>query len=73
MARVFRSSPQFGVTLLSYELLYSFFASGNALPKPPTNAPVTVEDFSVMTGEMIGHKVDRISRKMGEVLPRFSN
>ena len=39
LARVLRSSPQFGITLLAYEKLHQVMPSG--LPKrPPTNAPV---------------------------------
>jgi len=38
--RVVRSSPQFGVTLLSYELLHSALASPSSKPSPPTNAPI---------------------------------
>jgi len=49
LARVFRSSPQFGVTLLSYELLQTTFAP-HLTPRPPTNAPVTVEDYEVLRG-----------------------
>eukprot|EP01102_Stenamoeba_stenopodia_P017131 TRINITY_DN609_c0_g4_i1.p1 TRINITY_DN609_c0_g4~~TRINITY_DN609_c0_g4_i1.p1 ORF type:complete len:727 (-),score=223.16 TRINITY_DN609_c0_g4_i1:188-2368(-) len=46
-ARVFRSSPQFGITLLSYELLQSYLAPD--LPaRPPTNAPVTQKDIDQM-------------------------
>jgi solute carrier family 25 (mitochondrial aspartate/glutamate transporter), member 12/13 len=40
--RVFRSSPQFGITLVTYEML-SNLLPGNAAEKkraPPTNAPV---------------------------------
>jgi len=45
LARVFRSSPQFGVTLLSYELLLRFFAPDISNPRPPTNAPVDPKDY----------------------------
>lgn len=39
LARVMRSSPQFGITLLAYEKLHQVFPHN--LPKrPPTNAPV---------------------------------
>lgn len=45
--RIFRSSPQFGVTLLSYELLQSFFdPKKNILPPPYTNAPVNPKELS---------------------------
>lgn len=42
MPRVFRSGPQFGVTLLTYELLLEYFrGSGDDFPAPPTNVPVS--------------------------------
>lgn len=43
-ARVFRSSPQFGVTLLSYEMLQRYLTP-DLTPRPPTNAPVTEDDY----------------------------
>jgi hypothetical protein len=42
--RVFRSSPQFGVTLLAYEGLRNMFAR-DLEARPPTNAPVTSGDL----------------------------
>lgn len=57
--RVCRSSPQFGVTLLSYEKLAQFFGvSANA---PPTNAPIDPTDYrtAFSTGS-IGNKTDDI-------------
>ena len=39
-ARVFRSSPQFGVTLVAYELLQRFLVPDLENPSPPTNAPI---------------------------------
>ena len=39
-----RSSPQFGVTLFSYEMLQRFI-SPELEPKPPTNVPISSEDF----------------------------
>jgi solute carrier family 25 aspartate/glutamate transporter 12/13 len=49
--RVVRSSPQFGITLLTYEYLFKkvqtdgWFGKGHS-PRPPTNAPVPANDFS---------------------------
>ncbi|KAL6058726.1 Mitochondrial aspartate-glutamate transporter agc1, variant 2 [Balamuthia mandrillaris] len=46
--RVFRSSPQFGVTLYAYEMLQQFFHSddnGRVVVAPPTNVPITDEEF----------------------------
>jgi solute carrier family 25 aspartate/glutamate transporter 12/13 len=43
MPRVFRSGPQFGVTLLTYELLTDYFrklGSGDDFSPPPTNVPI---------------------------------
>eukprot|EP00301_Raphidiophrys_heterophryoidea_P020336 c505_g1_i1.p1 GENE.c505_g1_i1~~c505_g1_i1.p1 ORF type:complete len:780 (-),score=144.78 c505_g1_i1:239-2518(-) len=42
--RVFRSSPQFAVTLLVYEVLQKYFAPTMQSPRPPV-APVTSEEF----------------------------
>lgn len=56
--RVFRSSPQFGITLLAYELL------SNLLPgqheAPPTNAPVNPYDLRSAFRPKIGNKVAEI-------------
>ena len=41
--RVFRSSPQFGITLLAYELLATMLPGHHEAP--PTNAPVNARDF----------------------------
>eukprot|EP00953_Heterococcus_sp_UTEX-ZZ885_P028787 15344-Heterococcus_DN1.PRE.2 len=46
--RVFRSSPQFAVTLWAYELLHTALSAADHTelqPRPPTNAPVQVNDF----------------------------
>ena len=45
LMRVARSSPQFGVTLVSYELLHNNLAGPNSKAAPPTNAPVPWEDL----------------------------
>lgn len=37
--RVLRSSPQFGVTLLAYEMLHRLVAP-HSKPQPPTNVPI---------------------------------
>ena len=50
--RVFRSSPQFGITLLTYEYLFqaseanAWFGSSSHSPRPPTNAPVAPSEYS---------------------------
>ena len=41
--RVFRSSPQFGITLLAYELLATMLPGHHVAP--PTNAPVNPSDL----------------------------
>ncbi|KAG5190897.1 hypothetical protein JKP88DRAFT_297327 [Tribonema minus] len=45
--RVFRSSPQFAVTLWAYELLHKAVSSADPAlqPRPPTNAPIEVGDY----------------------------
>lgn len=51
--RTIRSSPQFGLTLVSYELLQASFADrDSAVPTvglSPTNVPVTQRDVDIMT------------------------
>jgi hypothetical protein len=59
--RVCRSSPQFGITLLSYELLADLLPGGrNRHSAPPTNAPVDSRDFrsAFPTQGTIGMKTD---------------
>lgn len=62
--RVFRSSPQFGITLLAYEVLASLMP-GHDHQKPPTNAPVHPRDFR--TAFPIGNDAlqDKISKIEG--------
>jgi solute carrier family 25 aspartate/glutamate transporter 12/13 len=43
--RVFRSSPQFGITLLSYEFLQDMFHPEDIIVSAPTNAPVAQDDI----------------------------
>ena len=47
LMRVMRSSPQFGVTLVSYELLHTSLAGPESRATPPTNAPVPWEDYDL--------------------------
>lgn len=45
MPRVFRSGPQFGVTLLTYELLQDFFkGKTDDFSSPPTNVPISRQE-----------------------------
>jgi len=64
LARVFRSSPQFGVTLLSYELLQQWFAP-HIPPRPPTNAPVSKKDFESLSSTV--QKVEDMEKKFGNI------
>eukprot|EP01112_Ceratiomyxa_fruticulosa_P015071 TRINITY_DN4390_c0_g1_i1.p1 TRINITY_DN4390_c0_g1~~TRINITY_DN4390_c0_g1_i1.p1 ORF type:complete len:729 (-),score=188.20 TRINITY_DN4390_c0_g1_i1:79-2265(-) len=66
VARVFRSSPQFGVTLLSYELLQKYFAP-HVTPRPPTNAPVTRKDFESLKSTTVS-RVEEMEKKFGGLL-----
>jgi len=43
--RVFRSSPQFAVTLLVYEVLQKYFAPTMHAPRPPVVPPISSEEF----------------------------
>lgn len=82
-ARVFRSSPQFGVTLLTYELLQRVFyvdfggnrPSGSELQKPtaPTLMKSTISENPDLIG---GYRaclpiLHGIETKFGLSLPRF--
>ncbi len=42
---MFRSSPQFGITLLSYEFLQDMFHPEDIIVSAPTNAPVAQDDI----------------------------
>jgi solute carrier family 25 aspartate/glutamate transporter 12/13 len=61
--RVFRSSPQFGVTLYSYELLQSFFMPNIRKPAPPTNAPINTIDYERFGG--VGRSIRRSTQRWG--------
>jgi len=65
LARVFRSSPQFGVTLLSYEMLQRWIAP-TLTPRPPTNAPVTKKDFASFSSTV--QKVEEMEKKFGNII-----
>jgi len=65
-ARVFRSSPQFGVTLLSYEMLQRFLTP-DLTPRPPTNAPVTPEDFDAFRRSFVGEQIKSAEEKLRKV------
>lgn len=64
LARVFRSSPQFGVTLLTYEMLQRFFAP-TLTPRPPTNAPISRKDFESFSSTV--QKLDEMEKKFGHI------
>ena len=65
--RVFRSSPQFGITLLAYEKLSQFF--GVDFQSPPTNAPIDPIDYQhAFSTRSIGHKtadIEGLLKNMG--------
>jgi solute carrier family 25 aspartate/glutamate transporter 12/13 len=61
--RVFRSSPQFGVTLYSYEVLQKFFMPNIKKPQPPTNAPIHRADYERLGG--VGRSVRRSTQRWG--------
>jgi len=63
-ARVFRSSPQFGVTLLSYELLHRALAP-DLTPRPPTNAPVAMQDYYGAISGGAGRSLRRVDQRWG--------
>ncbi|XP_076068969.1 calcium-binding mitochondrial carrier protein aralar1 isoform X2 [Oratosquilla oratoria] len=80
-ARVFRSSPQFGVTLLSYEILQRLFYVDFGGIRPSgseAQLPATASDLRSTNPDHIGgYKVavpifHGIESKFGLVLPRFA-
>eukprot|EP01133_Synstelium_polycarpum_P004029 gene4029-4666_t len=64
VARVFRSSPQFGVTLLSYEMLQKQFLP-HVPPKPPTSAPISERDWNNLRASAPVEKVQEMENKFG--------
>uniref|UniRef100_H2ZH15 EF-hand domain-containing protein n=1 Tax=Ciona savignyi TaxID=51511 RepID=H2ZH15_CIOSA len=80
-ARVFRSSPQFGITLLTYELLQRFFDKdfGGSKPIGSTHKPkyIHVSDLPPISPDHVGGfrlaaaTFAGVERKFGLVLPRF--
>jgi len=63
-ARVFRSSPQFGVTLLSYEILHQHFAP-ELINRPP-EAMVTQRDiYEAFQSSNVFQKLNDIEAKWG--------
>ncbi|XP_061736021.1 electrogenic aspartate/glutamate antiporter SLC25A12, mitochondrial-like isoform X1 [Nerophis ophidion] len=78
-ARVFRSSPQFGVTLLTYELLqrwfYIDFGGHQAAGSPSSPAP---DKLPPVTGDHLGGyrlaaaTFAGVERKFGLLLPKFN-
>jgi len=64
LARVFRSSPQFGVTLLTYEVLLRNFAP-DVVPRPPTNAPVNPVDYNKIFRGGVGRSLKREEERWG--------
>jgi len=64
-ARVFRSSPQFGVTLLSYETLQRYFAPDLSTPRPPTNAPIHTLDYNRLFRDGVGRSLRRVDQRWG--------
>jgi solute carrier family 25 (mitochondrial aspartate/glutamate transporter), member 12/13 len=63
-ARMLRSSPQFGCTLLTYELLQQYLFPGLP-PKPPTNAPILQHDYEVAQKSHFLRAVERIESHWG--------
>ncbi|XP_028292633.1 calcium-binding mitochondrial carrier protein Aralar1-like [Gouania willdenowi] len=78
-ARVFRSSPQFGVTLVTYELLQRWFYIDFGGHRPTGSEPIKpkVEDLPSVTAEHVGGyrlaaaTFAGVERKFGLHLPKF--
>ncbi|XP_038597791.1 calcium-binding mitochondrial carrier protein Aralar2 [Tachyglossus aculeatus] len=73
-ARVFRSSPQFGVTLLTYELLQRWFYVDFGGPKPAGSEPAAalLDPDHVGGYRQAAATFAGIESKFGLQLPRFS-
>jgi len=64
LMRVFRSSPQFGVTLLAYELLHNVLAPH--LPhRPLVNSPITVDELDTYRRQRVIDKMSDVEMKWG--------
>ncbi|XP_054887462.1 electrogenic aspartate/glutamate antiporter SLC25A12, mitochondrial-like [Poeciliopsis prolifica] len=81
-ARVFRSSPQFGVTLVTYELLQRFFYVDFGGHRPTGSEPIpkpAVKDFPSVTADHVGGyrlaaaTFAGVERKFGLHLPKFKS
>uniref|UniRef100_A0A8C7ZXH6 Solute carrier family 25 member 12 n=1 Tax=Oryzias sinensis TaxID=183150 RepID=A0A8C7ZXH6_9TELE len=80
-ARVLRSSPQFGVTLVTYELLQRWFYVDFGGHRPTGSQPTTpkpvMEDFPSVTADHVGGyrlaaaTFAGVERKFGLHLPKF--
>lgn len=71
IARVVRSSPQFGVTLLAYELLQRFvMPAGEA--RPPTNAPVSSLDLDIAFNNF-NRKVEKVESRWFGIFQDYGN
>lgn len=65
-ARVFRSSPQFGVTLVAYEMLHRWLTP-DLESRPPTNAPVSPEDIPSFGDDSVARKLRTIDEKLSRL------
>jgi len=63
--RVFRSSPQFGVTLVCYEMLQRWLMPNISRPMPPTNAPVHSADYDNLFRGGVGRSLRRAHERWG--------
>ncbi|KAM8856833.1 electrogenic aspartate/glutamate antiporter SLC25A12, mitochondrial-like isoform 1-T1 [Synchiropus picturatus] len=81
-ARVFRSSPQFGVTLVTYELLQRWFYVDFGGHRPTGSAPTpkpTIQDLPSVTADHVGGyqlaaaTFAGVERKFGLHLPKFKS
>ncbi|CAM9600294.1 unnamed protein product [Discosporangium mesarthrocarpum] len=66
--RVFRSSPQFAVTLWAYEVLHNLLSDPTLQPRPPTNAPVAPGDYiDAFRRAHVSGRLDDIEQLMGNL------
>jgi len=67
LMRVMRSSPQFGVTLVSYEMLLPIFGDSSK-SHAPTNVPVAWEDLSDYRRKAMEAQTNSVLRGLGPFL-----
>ena len=73
--RIVRSSPQFGITLLTYEYLtqasgeLGLFSTNKHQARPPTNAPIQIHDYAdAFRRQQVAHASSEVGSILGSHL-----